>query len=83
MIETLMLKHFAAVAHARSFTIAAKQLNVSQSVVSRSVKRLEELVGATLVERTTRSVAMTPAGEAYYAETRRLLDRLAVSTQNA
>src|SRR3954452_15230617 len=52
-----------AVARERSFTRAAKQLGVSQSALSQTIRNLEERVGLRLLTRTTRSVAPTEAGE--------------------
>ncbi len=50
------------VAEARSFTRAARQLGISKSSVSMRIKGLERAAGVPLVHRTTRSVALTPAG---------------------
>ena len=60
---------FVAVVELKSFTKAAKQLSLSPPRVSEMVRNLEERLGVRLVERTTRSVAPTAAGE-------RLLERL-------
>src|SRR5246500_5837272 len=60
---------FVAVVELKSFTKAAKQLALSPPRVSELVRTLEERLGVRLVERTTRSVAPTAAGE-------RLLERL-------
>jgi DNA-binding transcriptional LysR family regulator len=60
---------FVAVVELNSFTKAAKQLALSPPRVSEMVRNLEERLGVRLVERTTRSVAPTAAGE-------RLLERL-------
>jgi DNA-binding transcriptional LysR family regulator len=60
---------FVAVVELKSFTKAAKQLALSPPRVSEMVRNLEERLGVRLVERTTRSVAPTVAGE-------RLLERL-------
>ncbi|WP_420606504.1 LysR family transcriptional regulator [Novosphingopyxis sp.] len=54
---------FAAVAKEKSFTRAAIGLNLSPSAVSHSIKTLEERLGIGLLNRTTRSVAVTEAGE--------------------
>jgi DNA-binding transcriptional LysR family regulator len=54
---------FLAVAKERSFTRAAAKLGVSQSALSHSVRGLEERVGVRLLTRTTRTVAVTEAGE--------------------
>jgi len=58
-----VLAAFLAVADERSFTKAAKRLNVSQSALSHAIRGLEEQVGVRLLARTTRSVAATDAGE--------------------
>src|SRR5207248_11015000 len=58
-----VLSAFLAVAQERSFTKAAKQLNVSQSALSHAVRGLEEEIGVRLLARTTRSVAPTDAGK--------------------
>ncbi len=63
------LTAFLAVADARSFRRAAQRLGVSPSALSRSIRSLEERLGATLLNRTTRSVSPTDAGRA-------LVDRL-------
>src|ERR671920_1032600 len=54
---------FLAVAQARSFTMAAAKLGVSQSALSHTIRGLEEQLGLRLLTRTTRSVAPTEAGE--------------------
>ena len=61
---------FIAVARARNFTKAAAQMGVSRSALSYTVKTLEARLGIRLLTRTTRSVALTDAGE-------RLMDRVA------
>ena len=53
---------FAAVAEASSFSVAAKQLGVPRSTVSRAIAALEAEVGVMLLHRTTRSVGLSPAG---------------------
>ena len=54
---------FLAVARERSFTRAAAQLGVSPSALSHTIRKLEEGLGVRLLTRTTRSVAVTEAGE--------------------
>ena len=61
------LSAFAIVAEHRSFTVAARILNVSPSALSHSLKLLEERLGLRLLARTTRSVALTEAGETLMA----------------
>lgn len=57
---------FLAVAEARSFTAAAGRLGVTRSAVSQTIRRMEDRLGIALVQRTTRSVSLTEAGEALY-----------------
>jgi DNA-binding transcriptional LysR family regulator len=61
--ELSVLSAFLAVAEERSFTRAAKRLNVSTSGLSHAIRRLEEQIGLQLLARTTRSVSPTAAGE--------------------
>lgn len=61
--ELNVLSAFVAVAEERSFTRAAKRLNISTSGLSHAIRRLEEQIGVRLLARTTRSVSPTEAGE--------------------
>lgn len=54
---------FALVAEERSFRAAADRLGVTRSAVSQVIRRLEETMGIALVQRTTRSVSLTEAGQ--------------------
>jgi DNA-binding transcriptional LysR family regulator len=67
---------FVAVAEARGFRAAGERLGVSHSAVSQSLRRLEERLGIALVQRTTRSVRLTDAGERLYASVRPALDEV-------
>ena len=57
------LETFLAVADKRSFRAASEELGVTASAVSQTVRQLEERLGLQLFARTTRSVALTEAGE--------------------
>jgi DNA-binding transcriptional LysR family regulator len=57
---------FLAVAEARSFRAAAERLGVTRPAVSQAIRRLEDRLGVALVQRTTRSVNLTEAGEQLY-----------------
>jgi LysR family transcriptional regulator, transcription activator of glutamate synthase operon len=59
-----------------NFTRAAAREHVAQPALSQQIKRLEEQVGLPLVERTTRSVALTEAGELLVGRARRVLGEL-------
>ncbi|MFZ5781457.1 MAG: LysR substrate-binding domain-containing protein [Pseudomonadota bacterium] len=63
-----------AVLEHRSFSKAARQLGLSPPRISEMVRQLEERLGVRLVERTTRSVAPTPAGERLLARLKPVLD---------
>lgn len=62
------LDAFVAVARRGGFRSAAQELNVSPSVVSHTIAKLEERLGVRLFNRTTRSVALTAAGNQYLAD---------------
>lgn len=64
---------YARVAELASFTKAAEQLGVQKARVSTSVQALETELGTRLLQRTTRSVRMTPDGEAFYERCKILL----------
>jgi len=70
------LRVFIAVAEELHFGRAAKRLHLAQPPVSRTIKALEKELGAELFHRTTRSVAITAAGEALLAPARRVLAEL-------
>jgi DNA-binding transcriptional LysR family regulator len=64
---------FVKVVEARSFTAAAKALGLPKSSVSRSVSQLEDALGVRLLQRTTRTLHLTDAGQAYYETVARAL----------
>jgi DNA-binding transcriptional LysR family regulator len=65
---------FIAVADTKGFRAAGERLGVSHSAVSGTLRRLEERLGVPLVQRSTRSVHLTEAGERLYAAVRPALD---------
>ena len=65
MDQLLALRVFVRIADARSFAKAADSLNLPRSSVSKLLQDLEQHLGAKLVERSTRALTITPAGEAY------------------
>jgi DNA-binding transcriptional LysR family regulator len=74
--ELLDLRALVAIADGKSFLRAAEQLNLSQPALSRRVQKLEATVGTPLLERTTRSVRLTPAGQEVVPLVRRLLEEM-------
>src|SRR3954452_15532760 len=75
-MEVRQLRYLVAVADERHFTRAAAREHVAQPALSQQIRRLEEQVGIAPVERTTRSVALTEAGELLVARARRILNEL-------
>jgi DNA-binding transcriptional LysR family regulator len=64
---------FVAAIEAGGFTAAARQLGQTPSAVSKHVARLEDRLGARLINRTTRRLSLTAEGEAYFARAQRIL----------
>ena len=62
-VEPRQLRHFLALLEARSFKVAAEQLGVSQSALTKSLQRLERQLNCRLFDRTTRTVVPTNAAE--------------------
>ena len=68
-----LVRAFVTVSEARSFTRAGERLGRSQSAVSLQMRRLEERLGVQLLSRDPRHVVLTPEGEAFLPQARRLL----------
>ncbi|MGI5456406.1 LysR family transcriptional regulator [Streptomyces sp. CA-249302] len=73
-METRELRYFVAVAEELHFGRAAERLGMAQPPLSRAISRLERRLGATLLERTSRAVALTGAGSVLLREARAALD---------
>jgi DNA-binding transcriptional LysR family regulator len=71
-----LIRGFEAAARTLSFTLAAEELCVTQSAVSRQIRALEEHLGVTLFERRPRSLALTAPGLALQRTAGELLERL-------
>jgi DNA-binding transcriptional LysR family regulator len=78
--EIYELECFVAVAEDLSFSRAARRLNMSQPPLSRQIQSLEEKLGVRLLNRNTRSVALTSAGALYLQDVRQVLTRLDAAT---
>ncbi|HSK00087.1 MAG TPA: LysR family transcriptional regulator [Kofleriaceae bacterium] len=72
---------FTKVVETRSFTGAADQLGLPKSTVSRKLAQLEERLGVRLVQRTTRKLALTDIGQAYYERCARIVADVAAAEQ--
>lgn len=73
-LDSLMI--FVQAAQHRSFSVAARELGLSPSAVSRAVQRLEERLGSRLLNRTTRSLSLTENGAVFYETCRQILSDL-------
>jgi LysR family transcriptional activator of glutamate synthase operon len=75
-MELRQLRYLVALAEELNFTRAAANEHVAQPALSQQVRRLEDELGLALVERTTRQVALTSAGEMLVVRARRVLTEL-------
>ncbi len=78
-IDMLGVQAFVAVADHGGFGRAADVLNITQTALSRRLQTLEGFLGVKLVERTTRSVALTGIGENFLPQARRLMTDLSAA----
>jgi len=72
-LDGTLLKVFVAIIECQGFSAAAERLHKTQSTVSQSLQRLEEVVGTPLIHRTSRSISLTPSGETFLIYARRIL----------
>jgi DNA-binding transcriptional LysR family regulator len=82
-LETRELRYFVAVAEELHFGRAAERLGIAQPPLSRAIRQLERRLGVTLVERTSRSARLTPAGESLLRDGRTALDAVAAAARRA
>jgi LysR family transcriptional regulator, transcription activator of glutamate synthase operon len=75
-MELRQLRYLVALAEEQSFTRAAEREHIAQPALSQQIQKLEQEVGLALVERTTRRVSITDAGELLVARARRVLAEL-------
>lgn len=71
------LQTFATVVRAKNFSIAAEALGVTPSAISKQISNLEDRLGVRLLNRTTRSVSTTEAGQMFYHQCQSILDSIA------
>jgi DNA-binding transcriptional LysR family regulator len=75
MIELRQFKQFIAVAEELSFRRAAERLNMAQPPLTATIKRIEDEIGAVLIERTNRIERLTEAGRVFLDEARKTVDQ--------
>jgi len=75
-MDLRQLRYLVALSEERSFTRAAAREHIAQPALSQQIRRLEQEAGVALVERTTRRVALTEAGELLAVRARRILAEL-------
>ena len=73
-VDLLSLRSLVAVVEEGGFSTAAKRVNRTQSAISLQVAKLEDRLNTKLLERTSRSVSVTPAGEIFLSYARRILE---------
>src|SRR5215469_9189063 len=80
-MELRHLRYFVAVAQKKHFTQAAEELNLAQPALSQQIQQLERELGLLLLERTSRSVRLTLAGEVFLRRAERILREVELAQQ--
>src|SRR5438045_6485281 len=80
-LDLRRLRYFVAVAEELNFGRAAALLGIAQPSLSRAIQRLEAQLGVLLLERTTRHVALTAAGQTLLQQARTVLTASAAETR--
>ena len=70
------LKYFIAVAEYKSFTKAANQYYISQTAITQQIHALEEQMNVSLIDRSCRPIALTPAGNVFLLEAKAIVERM-------
>lgn len=81
MNQMLAMRVFRCIVEAQGFSAAAERLDTTHSSVSRNLQQLESVLGVRLINRNTRRMSLTAAGERYYAACVDILDRVDAASQ--
>ena len=81
MLDLEDIRLFVTVADLKSFTAAGEKEQYPKSSISRRLRKLEDQLGARLLERTTRSIALTESGELFYERAVQILNEVEVTEQ--
>ena len=73
------METFVAIVEAGSISGAAERMDTAKSAVSKRLSDLEQRLGASLLQRTTRRLSLTSAGQSFYANSKRILDDVAAA----
>ncbi|AGT33379.1 hypothetical protein M493_15815 [Geobacillus genomosp. 3] len=76
MIDLKQLKYFTTIVEEGQITKAAKKLHIAQPPLSQQLKQLEETLGVTLLERSTKKLELTEPGKVLYERAKQLLQQL-------
>src|ERR1022692_3276228 len=75
------MRVFVRIADAGNLSAAGRQLGLSLTSVSRQLMALEEVLGTTLVERTTRHLSLTESGRLYYERAKQILEEVVLTPE--
>ena len=73
------LRYFVSVAEHESFTKAAAQFYISQTAITQQIRALEESIGITLIDRSTRPISLTPGGKIFLRESKAILNHMDIA----